>query len=150
MTKIHTQTHFIHTNYSMYMHNKSIHAPSHIHDTHEKTAVCCFYLHVMMSTTVMLQYVLHLGHYFSSMVVRQPPPPPSPSLSLSPPPPSPYVLPCVYSAHPARLLMKPHTSSTLHLLMSSTGFAVAESSPSMKRPPIEPERAAVGENDVSI
>ena len=72
------------------------------------------------------------------------------SLSLSPPPPSPYVLTCVYSAHPARLLMKPHTSSTLHLLMSSTGFAVAESSPSMKRPPIEPERAAVGENDVSI
>ena len=136
------------------MHNKSIHAPSHVHNRHEKTAVCCFSLHVMISTTVTLQYVLHLGHCFSSMVVRQPPPPPSLSLSLSlslsPLLPSPYVLTCVYSAHPARLLMKPHTSSTLHLLMSSTGFAVAESSPSMKRPPIEPERAAVGENDVSI
>ncbi|KAF3860321.1 hypothetical protein F7725_000576 [Dissostichus mawsoni] len=46
-------------------------------------------------------------------------------------------------AHPARLLMKPHTSSTLHLLMSSTGFAVAESSPSMKRPPTEPEEQQV-------
>lgn len=46
--------------------------------------------------------------------------------------------------------MKPHTSSTLHLLMSSTGFAVAESSPSMKRPPTEPESAAVGENCVNI
>lgn len=59
----------------------------------------------------------------------------------SPPPP---VLTCVYSAHPARLLMKPHTSSTLHLLMSSPGFAVAESSPSMKRPPMEPERGSSG------
>ena len=65
------------------MHNKSIHAPSHVHNRHEKTAVCCFSLHVMISTTVTLQYVLHLGHCFSSMVVRQPPPPPSLSLSLS-------------------------------------------------------------------
>lgn len=46
--------------------------------------------------------------------------------------------------------MKPHTSSTLHLLMSSAGFAVADSSPSVKRPPIEPARAAEDENDVSI
>ena len=46
--------------------------------------------------------------------------------------------------------MKPHTSSTLHLLMSSAGFAVADSSPSVKRPPMEPARAAEDENDVSI
>lgn len=68
---------------------------------------------------------------------------PQPLLPPPPPPPSP-VLTCVYSAHPARLLMKPHTSSTLHLLMSSPGFAVAESSPSMKRPPMEPERGSSG------
>jgi len=45
------------------------------------------------------------------------------------------VLTCVYSPQPARLLMKLHTSSTLHLLMSSTAPA---SSPSTKRPPIAP------------
>ncbi len=45
------------------------------------------------------------------------------------------VLTCVYSPQPVRLLMKLHTSSTLHLLMSS---AAPASSPSTKRPPMAP------------
>ena len=83
---------------------------------------------------------------YVSLISSEPAPGLHPLLSLL----SPHVLTCAYSAHPARLLINPHTSSTLHLLMSSTGLFVAESSPSMKRPPKEPDEATADEDDVSV